>query len=118
VEAGVWSSADAQTLAAAGRVPLTRILVEIIDGAAETAIAAADAILASLDETGVTAPRLLHGEEEACWTLVAHAGRLGLPTRIGLEDTVVGPAGEPIVDNADLVRRALGVWTAAGTPRR
>jgi uncharacterized protein (DUF849 family) len=37
--------------------------------------------------------------------------RLGLPTRIGLEDITVGPAGEPVADNADLVRRALSVRT-------
>jgi uncharacterized protein (DUF849 family) len=49
---------------------------------------------------------------------VAHAGRLGLPTRIGLEDTTVGPAGEPVTDNADLVRRALTVWTAAAASPR
>ncbi|GAA1848158.1 3-keto-5-aminohexanoate cleavage protein [Asanoa iriomotensis] len=118
VEAGVWSTADAQALAAAGRSGWTRILVEIVDGAADTATAAADAILASLDELGVDGPRLLHGEEAACWPLVAHAGRLGLPTRIGLEDTVVGPAGAPILDNADLVRRALAVWTAAAPSRQ
>ena len=58
-------------------------------------------------------PRLLHGEEEACWPLVAHAGRLGLATRIGLEDVLVGPDGEPVADNADLVRRAVAVWAAA-----
>jgi uncharacterized protein (DUF849 family) len=118
VEAGVWSTADARTLAAAGPVAWTRILVEIVHGAAETAVAAADAILAGLDECAVAAPRLLHGEEAACWPLVAHAGRRGLPTRIGLEDTLVGPAGEPITDNADLVRQALAVWTAAASPRR
>lgn len=118
VEAGVWSMTDAQALAAAGRSGWTRVLVEIVDGAADTATAAADTILASLDELGVGGPRLLHGEEAACWPLVAHAGRLGLPTRIGLEDTVVGPAGEPILDNADLVRQALAVWTAAAPPRQ
>jgi uncharacterized protein (DUF849 family) len=117
VEAGVWSSADARTLAAS-QVSCIRVLVEIIDGAAATAVAAADAILASLDDVGVTAPRLLHGEEATCWPLVVHAGRLGLPTRIGLEDTVVGPAGEPVVDNADLVRQALAVWTAAASSPR
>ena len=56
---------------------------------------------------------VVHGEEGACWPLVAHAGRLGLPTRIGLEDTMVGPRGEPVTDNADLVRQALAVWRAA-----
>lgn len=114
-EVGVWSTADARTLATAGRASWTRILVEIIDGAAETAVASADAILASLDELRVTGPRLLHGEDAACWPLVGHAGRLGLPTRIGLEDTVTGPAGEPIAGNADLVRHALTAWSAAAS---
>ena len=75
-------------------------------------VAAADEILARLDDLGIDGPRLLHGDEAACWPLVAHAGRLGLPTRIGLEDITVGPAGEPVADDADLVREALKVWTA------
>ncbi len=50
-------------------------------------MAAADEILRHLDELGVTAPRLLRGEQQACWLLLAHAGTLGLPSRIGLEDT-------------------------------
>ncbi|HKT02059.1 MAG TPA: 3-keto-5-aminohexanoate cleavage protein [Rugosimonospora sp.] len=111
VEVGVWSVADAEALAR--DASWFRILVEILDVPAESAVAAADAVLARLDALGVVGPRLLHGEGDACWPLVAHAGRLGLATRIGLEDTTVGPAGEPVVDNADLVRRALTVWSAA-----
>jgi uncharacterized protein (DUF849 family) len=117
VEVGVWSTADAQALAGADTAGWTRILVEIPDGPADTPVAAADTILAHLDDLGVPGPRLLHGGEAGCWPLVAHAGRLGLPTRIGLEDTTVGPRGEPVIDNADLVRRALAVWTAAGSTR-
>ncbi|GGK31710.1 hypothetical protein GCM10010124_25600 [Pilimelia terevasa] len=117
VEAGVWSTADAQELAAFGAAGWTRILVEIIDSPAETAAATADVILARLDELGVAGPRLLHGEEAACWQLVAHAGRLGLPTRIGLEDTTIGPDGQPATDNAHLIRQALNLWTAAATSR-
>ena len=112
-EAGVWSTADADALAAAGTATWTRILVEIIGRPADAAVAAADAVLARLDDLGVPGARLVHGEEGACWPLVAHAGRLGLPTRIGLEDTMVGPRGEPVTDNADLVRQALAVWRAA-----
>jgi uncharacterized protein (DUF849 family) len=115
VEAGVWTASDAESLAAsAPRAGWLRILVEVIDAPAAGAVAAADTILRRLDELGVTAPRLLHGEDAACWPLVAHAGRLGLPTRIGLEDTLAGPRGERIGDNAELVRLALARWTAAG----
>jgi uncharacterized protein (DUF849 family) len=50
---------------------------------------------------------LLHGEGDSCWALVAHAAREGLPTRIGLEDTLAGPDGGPASGNAELVRCAL-----------
>jgi uncharacterized protein (DUF849 family) len=66
-----------------------------------------------VDRSCVTAPRLLHGEQAACWPLVRQAGRLGLPTRIGLEDTTAGPDGQPVSGNAELVRLALAAWTAA-----
>jgi uncharacterized protein (DUF849 family) len=106
VEAGVWSPRDAERLVG---VPVDRILIEILDTPAADAVAAVDAILDRLEVTG---PRLLHGEQDACWPLIAHAGRLGLPTRIGLEDTLVTDDGRPATGNADLVRRALRVWTA------
>jgi uncharacterized protein (DUF849 family) len=96
--------------------PSTGVLVEIIDAPTDAptdaATADADAVLAALDAAGSTAPRLLHGENAACWPLVRHAACLGLPTRIGLEDTLVGPDGEPVRDNADLVGHALRILTA------
>jgi uncharacterized protein (DUF849 family) len=104
VEAGVWTPAEADRAGA-----VERILVEIIGTPASGAIAAADAILARLDGR---VPVLLHGEEDACWPLVAHAGRRRLPTRIGLEDTLVLPDGAPAADNAELVRTALALWSA------
>jgi len=76
-------------------------------------IAGGDAAARELDRSGVAAPRLLHGEQAACWPLVRHAGRLGLPTRIGLEDTTTGPEGQPVSGNAELTRLALAIWTAA-----
>ena len=111
VEAGVWSARDADRLAASGvaTAPI-RVLVEVVGAARSMAVAAADAVLARLDATGSRLPRLLHGEDDACWPLVAHAGRLGLPTRIGLEDTLTGPRGEPVSGNADLVRLGLEAW--------
>jgi uncharacterized protein (DUF849 family) len=90
--------------------PWLRVLVEMIDVPAADAAGMADAVLRRLDESGVTAPRLLRGEGVACWPLIAHAGELGLPTRIGLEDTTVGPTGDPVADNAELVRLALTIW--------
>jgi uncharacterized protein (DUF849 family) len=114
VEAGVWSPADAERLAG---IPVDRVLIEVLHTPAADAVAAAEEILARLDARGVTAPRLLHGEEQACWPLIGHAGRLGLPTRIGLEDTLVTDDGRTATDNAALVRRAARLWQAQ-RPRR
>jgi uncharacterized protein (DUF849 family) len=113
-EAGVWSVADAE--AAAGFAPSAgwlRIMVEVARATAETATMRADEILDVLYAARMTAPVLLHGENESCWPLVAHAGRLGLATRIGLEDVLTGPGGQDVPGNADLVRLALVEWTTA-----
>ena len=115
VEAGVWSVADVQLLARASVAaalpqPPLRILVEVMGVPATAAARVAGDILYALDGSALHAiPRLLHGEGEGCWPLVAHAARAGLPTRIGLEDTTAGPDGEPVSGNADLVRLALDV---------
>jgi uncharacterized protein (DUF849 family) len=113
-EAGVWSVADAG--AVVGFTPPTgwlRILIEIAGATAAAVTTRADEILEVLYGARVTAPILLHGEDESCWPLVAHAGRLGLATRIGLEDVLAGPDGRDVTGNADLVRLALVEWTAA-----
>jgi len=51
-------------------------------------------------------PVLLHGEGTSAWPALLLAGRLGLSTRIGLEDVLVLPDGAPAEDNAALVRAA------------
>ncbi len=116
-EAGVWSAADADRLAAVP--PATAwlwVMVEISGVPAAEGGPAADAVLRRLDELGVTLPRLLHGEGESCWPLIEHAGRLGLPARVGLEDTLTGPGGIPVDGNADLIRLGLAAWAAARSP--
>jgi uncharacterized protein (DUF849 family) len=44
--------------------------------------------------------------------LIGHAGALGLPTRIGLEDVTVGPGGSAVSGNTELVRLASRIWNA------
>ncbi|GAA3080517.1 3-keto-5-aminohexanoate cleavage protein [Streptosporangium carneum] len=106
VEAGVWTTGDAEALAATG-LECARVLVEVIGGAEDTAVSRAHAVLGRLDELGVPGPRLLHGEEAPAWILVDEAGQLGLATRIGLEDVLHSPVGDPVEGNADLVRLAM-----------
>jgi uncharacterized protein (DUF849 family)/SAM-dependent methyltransferase len=114
VEAGVWTTDDARALAAGALgTGILRIMVEVLGPPAATARARAEEILAVLDAAALEPPRLLHGADETCWSLVEYAGRLGIATRIGLEDTTTGPDGELIAGNAELVMRALRVWDAA-----
>jgi uncharacterized protein (DUF849 family) len=108
VEAGVWSDRDAKTLAGSDVADkITRVLVEVIDVPAGKAVAEAERVLARLDALAVRAPRLLHGEGTATWPLLDEAARRGLPGRIGLEDVLQGPSGEPVSGNGELVRLAL-----------
>jgi len=90
-----------------------RILVEISGVSAVEAAARADEIVVQLRSGGADAPVLLHGQDESCWPLVTHAGRLGLATRVGLEDVLAGPDGREISGNAELVSLGLDRWAAA-----
>ena len=105
IEAGVWSVADAELLAASG-VDVTRVLVEPVDVGAEEAVAVVEQIHAALDRFGVAAPRLQHGDGEATWVLLRDAIARGVDTRIGLEDTQYEPDGARTTGNAALVRAA------------
>jgi uncharacterized protein (DUF849 family) len=137
-EAGVWSVAGADLLAEGlAKSPATtrtktrtktgaglgegpgwlRILVEIVDppadGSVDDFVEEAARVVAAVRGLDLPVPVLLHGEERATWPLVRQAGRLGLATRIGLEDVTTGPDGETVRDNAELVRLALREWHAA-----
>lgn len=107
VEAGVWSLEDAERLRAtdlADRV--MRVLVEIVHPVADPE-AEARRIDAALDDLGVRAPRLHHGEEDAAWPVLRQAVGLGRDTRIGLEDTLVLPDGTTAASNESLVSAAV-----------
>ena len=109
---------DAERLASSGlggRV--TRILVEPgelqLEGSRDEAtrvLELVDAIHRALDRYDLLAPRLQHGDGRVAWVLLRDALRRGLDTRIGLEDTLVGPDGERTAGNEALVRagRELG----------
>jgi uncharacterized protein (DUF849 family) len=117
-EAGVWSAADARAVSQISPAQgWLRILVEIIGAAAADPMAQADRIMRELDTSNVSAPRLLHGEGQTCWPLIRHAGRLGLATRVGLEDTLASPDGDPVSGNVELVSLALAAWADAAALR-
>src|SRR5208337_1993629 len=90
VEAGLWSVADADQLAAGGfGDQVLRILIEPQDETVEMAVAVAANIEAALDGHGLVAPRLHHGYGPATWPVLYAAIRLGRDIRVGLEDTTV-----------------------------
>jgi uncharacterized protein (DUF849 family) len=104
IEAGLDSARDAERLGASGfGDQVTRILVEPYDLPADAALKAVEEIHATLDRLGLQAPRLQHGDGDSTWTLIEDAARRGLDTRVGLEDTLLGPDGAPAESNAALV---------------
>ncbi|MCZ4611764.1 3-keto-5-aminohexanoate cleavage protein, partial [Streptomyces sp. Lzd4kr] len=108
VEAGIWSGTDgaARFVASPLGPRVLRVLAEVTDTSAETAEASARALLADLGPA-FGRPVLLHGEDGGTWPVLRLAGRLGLATRIGLEDTLTLPNGERAVSNARLVAEGL-----------
>jgi len=108
VEAGIWSGTDGAARFAASTLGprVLRVLAEVMDTSPETAEKSARALLADLG-TAHGRPVLLHGMEGGTWPVLRLAGRLGLATRIGLEDSLVLPDGERAVSNAQLVEEGL-----------
>lgn len=106
VEAGLWSGTDGPERFAASplRGRVLRVLAEVTEHDPVRAVAAAHELLTRIS---TDRPILLHGEEAGAWPVLDLAQRLGLATRIGLEDTLLLPDGRPAPDNAALVRAAL-----------
>jgi uncharacterized protein (DUF849 family) len=110
IEAGVWSVADAQALAALGVASqCLRVLVEAQPGEPQAAAAEARAIDDALDAAGIRIPRLHHGEGFATWAVIEGALDRGRDIRVGLEDTLHLPDGTPARDNAELVEAAVAM---------
>ncbi|MFF4506031.1 3-keto-5-aminohexanoate cleavage protein [Streptomyces sp. NPDC001401] len=114
VEAGIWSGTDAAIRFAASPLGprVLRVLAEVTDTSVDTAEATARALLADLGPAPVR-PVLLHGADGGAWPVLRLAGRLGLATRMGLEDTLLLPDGERALSNAQLVAEALSQYGCA-----
>jgi uncharacterized protein (DUF849 family) len=105
VEAGIFGAEAAAAWAASDLAEhCLRVMVELPgDADSETA----DDLLSQVMAAGSPALVLLHGMDESCWPLLEHAGRRGVQTRIGLEDTLLLPDGSTSPDNAALVAAAV-----------
>ncbi len=118
VEAGIWSGTKGARLfrRSAFGPRVLRVLAEVTDTDASSAEATA---LALLDELGTAhgRPVLLHGEDGGAWPVLRLAGRLGLDTRVGLEDVMALPDGSAASSNAQLVSCARDVCSAQAGDR-
>jgi uncharacterized protein (DUF849 family) len=114
VEAGVWSGTDgaARFLRSPLGPKVLRVLAEVTDTGPATAQGSARALLTALGPAHGR-PVLLHGEDGGTWPVLRLAGRLGLATRIGLEDTLFLPDGGRAGSNAALVTAGLREWASA-----
>lgn len=108
VEAGLWIVDDVHQFLASGIAHrCLRVLIEPIrTPVIAKAVATAQAIERLLEDAGISAPCLLHGKDITAWPLLEYAIARGYDARIGLEDTLLLPNGQPARDNADLVRTA------------
>ena len=115
VEAGLWWPAAAEIFLGGDLVARTfRILLEPTEAVPPDAIATGERLLAMVADLDI--PVLLHGQHDgSAWPVLRRAVELGLDSRIGLEDTLVDPYGEPAVDNAALVRSARRIIDASAT---
>lgn len=114
IEAGVWTVEDVEALARSGLADrVLRVLVEPgemqVGRDIEAALALVDDIHRVLDRHEITAPRLQHGDGVLTWPLLRDAIRRSCDTRIGFEDTLVGPDGTRAPANATLVRIAASI---------
>jgi uncharacterized protein (DUF849 family) len=107
VEAGLWSAADAaKFVSVANARNCLRVLIEINEQEFSAGAEAVREIMGILDDAEIPLPRLLHGLENTMWPLYREALRLGLDSRIGLEDGKLLPCGTVAKSNADLIAAA------------
>lgn len=70
-----------------------------------------DSIHIALDRLGAMNPRLQHTDGPLAWFAIRDARRRKWDTRIGFEDTLVGPRSKRVTSNAELVAAAVEVYS-------
>lgn len=114
VEAGLWTPPAARAFRVWPRAgEVARVLVESTLDDARATPADAAAILAELGTEHPRARVLVHGEGAGAWPVLGRAAAQGYAVRIGLEDVLTLPGGDPAASNAELVAAALTVMGRA-----
>lgn len=107
VEAGLYTPSSVESWNNWSKRDLClRVLLEVVDDLPPAqAVAAAVRLIEALRPVPGM-PVLLHGEGRSAWPVLEEAVRRGFDVRIGLEDVLVLPNGQPARDNAELVSAA------------
>lgn len=107
IEAGVANPFAADRLVRSGVAGrCLRIMFEPREQVVEEAMAVVSRTEAVLDAAAVMTPRLLHGVNRTAWPLLEAAAARGYDTRIGFEDVLTLPGGNPAEGNGELIKAA------------
>lgn len=110
VEAGVWTAMSARRLVDEDLARhCLRVLVEPQEAEPAAALATVAAIDAVLDAAGVRVHRVYHGRDVTAWPVIEAMVARGRDVRVGLEDVLTLPDGQPAPDNAALVGAAVAL---------
>jgi uncharacterized protein (DUF849 family) len=108
VEAGISDLPGTQVFWRSGLGPrCLRILIEPMEQVLASALENLRTILSELDEHRSECPRVLHGMEATAWEMIDQAARHGYGTRVGFEDILTLPGGQPAKGNGELVAEAV-----------
>lgn len=114
IEAGLWNADDVRQfvkLDLGGKC--LRILIEMTFDDPADAEQEYRACKTLLDDAGIAAPILLHGDGPTAWHMVELAARQGHDTRMGFEDCLLLPTQQRASSNADLIAAARTILQRA-----
>ncbi len=108
IEAGLWTAVDAERFVRLpDQEPCVRVLIEMTSDDPVAAEAEYQSVRRILVGAGIKLPILLHGEGGSVWPMIERAAHEGHDTRVGFEDGLLLPDGQPADSNAQLVRAAI-----------
>jgi uncharacterized protein (DUF849 family) len=107
IEAGLSDVKGTQVFVKSGLAPrCLRILVEALGQEEPAALKTVEDIVQMLDRADLRTPRVLHGSDQLAWRLIDEAAARKYDTRVGLEDILTLPDGNPAPGNGALVAEA------------
>jgi uncharacterized protein (DUF849 family) len=110
IEAGLLSLDDAHAFVESGIASrCKRVMVEPLDPDPDDAVAHAESIEQTLDDSNIQLEQIHHGDGIASWAVNRRAVARGHGIRTGLEDTTVLPNGRTAGDNGELVAAAAAL---------